>query len=82
MPVELGDKGAVLSGVVTVEEVEALAGWLRTTIRPKVNMRNCTHLHTGAFQALLRFQPKIGSAPLDSFLAGQVMPLLTPRSES
>ncbi|GAA0551300.1 hypothetical protein GCM10010172_36970 [Paractinoplanes ferrugineus] len=76
MPLELGEGTATLIGVVTVDEVEELAGWLRATTRPKVNLRRCNHLHTGAFQALLLFRPKVSAAPTDSFLAERVLPLL------
>ena len=76
MPLELHDDSATLVGVVTVDEVEQLAGWLRAAPRPKVNLRRCNHLHTGALQALLLFRPKISSAPTDAFLAAQVLPLL------
>lgn len=76
MPLELGDTTATLAGVVTVDEVEELAGWLRVTAKPKVNLRRCNHLHTGAFQAMLRFRPKVSAAPTDAFLATQVLPLL------
>jgi hypothetical protein len=76
LPLELHESAATLTGVVTVDEVEQLAAWLRVTAKPKVNLRRCNHLHTGAFQALLRFQPKITAAPTDAFLATQVLPLL------
>ena len=76
MPLELGDTTATLTGVVTVDEVEQLAGWLRVTARPKVNLRRCNHLHTGAFQAMLRFRPKVTAAPADAFLSAHVLPLL------
>ena len=76
MPLELGDTTATLIGVVTVDEVEQLAGWLRVTARPRVNLRRCNHLHTGAFQAMLRFRPKVTAAPADAFLSAQVLPLL------
>lgn len=76
MPLELGDTTATLTGVVTVDEVETLAAWLRATAKPRVNLRRCNHLHTGAFQAMLRFRPKVSAAPTDAFLAGQVLPLL------
>jgi hypothetical protein len=76
LPLELGDNTATLIGVVTVDEVEELAAWLRVTARPKVNLRRCNHLHTGAFQAMLRFRPKVSAAPTDAFLATQVLPLL------
>jgi hypothetical protein len=77
LPLELGDATATLTGVVTVDEVEELAAWLRVTAKPKVNLRKCNHLHTGALQAMLRFQPKVSAAPTDPFLAGHVLPLLS-----
>ncbi|GAA1605959.1 hypothetical protein [Actinoplanes couchii] len=76
MPLELHEETANLVGVVTVDEVEQLVGWLRTAKRPRVALRRCNHLHTGALQALLLFRPKISSAPADAFLAAQVLPLL------
>jgi hypothetical protein len=77
LPLELHDETANLVGVVTVDEVEQLVGWLRSAKRPKVALRRCNHLHTAALQALLLFRPKISSAPNDAFLAAQVLPLLT-----
>ena len=76
MPLELHEETANLVGVITVDEVEQLVGWLRAAKRPKVALRRCNHLHTGALQALLLFRPKISSAPSDAFLATQVLPLL------
>ncbi|XVU24038.1 hypothetical protein ACQPZJ_43515 [Actinoplanes sp. CA-054009] len=76
MPLELHEATATLSDVVTVDEVEPLVAWLRATSKPKVNLRRCNHLHTGALQALLLFRPKISSAPVNAFLAEQVLPLL------
>ena len=76
MPLELRENTATLNGVVTVDEVEELAAWLRATSKPKVSLSKCNHLHTGALQALLLFKPKISSAPKDAFLAAQVLPLL------
>ena len=76
MPLELHDTTATLTDVVTVDEVEQLAAWLRVTAKPRVNLRRCNHLHTGALQALLRFHPKVSAAPADAFLATHVLPLL------
>ncbi|WP_229069287.1 hypothetical protein [Actinoplanes sp. DH11] len=76
MPLELHDDSATLVGVVTVDEVEQLTGWLRAARKPRVSLRRCNHLHTGALQALLLFKPKISAAPTDAFLAAQVLPLL------
>jgi hypothetical protein len=76
LPLELHDENATLIGVVTVDEVEQLVGWLRSSQRPRVSLSRCNHLHTGALQALLLFRPKISAAPKDAFLAAQVLPLL------
>jgi hypothetical protein len=82
LPLELGDTTATLTGAVTVDEVEQLAGWLRATAKPRINLRRCGHLHTGAFQLLLRFRPRITAAPTDPFLAGRVLPMLTDGGEA
>ncbi len=76
MPLELRDRTAVLTGVVTVDDVEPLVGWLRTTPRARVGLRGCTHLHTGVLQALLVFRPKVTADPADPFLSAHVAPLL------
>jgi hypothetical protein len=76
VPLELRDRVAMISGVLTVEEVEPLVDWLRSTPRPQVNLRRCTHLHTGGLQALLHFRAKITAGPSDPFLSTHVMPLL------
>ena len=76
MPLELRDRTATIVDALAVEEVDQLVGWLRSTDRPRVNLRRCTHLHTGAVQALILFQPKISAPPTDSFLAHHVLPLL------
>ncbi|NMO54162.1 hypothetical protein HH310_23635 [Actinoplanes sp. TBRC 11911] len=76
MPIEFRDTLATLSGVVTVDEVDQFAGWLRTTPKARVSLRRCRHLHTGVFQAMLRYRPKVTAAPTDPFLAVRVLPLL------
>ncbi|GIH99857.1 hypothetical protein [Planobispora takensis] len=81
MPLTLRDNTATITGTLTVEEVEPLAGWLRSTDRPRVNLRGCTHLHTGALQLLLFFRPTVVSRPLDPFLSTHIMPLLGKRNK-
>lgn len=76
MPVRLSNRTAVLEGVVTVEETEPLTAWLRTTPTARVNLRDCTHLHTSALQALLAARVKISSQPADVFLRVSVIPAL------
>ena len=76
MSLQLHDRVATLSGVLTVDEVEPLVAWLRTTEGASVNLRHCTHLHTGAYQALLCFRPRVSAVPRDLFLAAHVLPWL------
>jgi hypothetical protein len=77
LPLELHDNSsATLTGVVTVDEVEELAGWLRANPRARLSLKRCNHLHTGALQALLLYRPRISAAPTDAFLATHVLPLL------
>ena len=77
MPLELHDNSsATLTGVITVDEVEQLAGWLRANPKARISLKRCNHLHTGALQALLLFGPRITAAPTDAFLAAHVLPLL------
>jgi hypothetical protein len=76
LPLELHDTSATLIGGITVDEVEPLVTWLRSTPRARISLKRCNHLHTGALQALLLFRPKISAAPTDAFLATQVLPLI------
>jgi hypothetical protein len=76
VPLQLGSRTAVLEGVVTVEDAEPLAAWLRRTTSPRVNLRRCTHLHTAALQCLLVGGVKVSVAPSDDFLRTWVLPLL------
>jgi hypothetical protein len=76
MPLELGERTAVLSGAVSVDEAEPLAEWLRRTPSPAVDLARCVHLHTAALQALLAADVTVTVAPADGFLASRVMPLL------
>jgi hypothetical protein len=73
---QLGSRTAVLEGVVTVEEAEPLADWLRRTSAPRVNLRKCTHLHTAVLQCLLAAGVTISVPPADPFLRTWVLPLV------
>jgi hypothetical protein len=78
VPVTLNRHVATLTGVVTVDDAEPLAQWLRGTTRPKVRLTGCTHLHTAALQALLAARPAIVGRVADPFLARWIAPLLAP----
>lgn len=76
MPLSLSDDTAQLVGVVSVDEAEPLAQWLRSTPAPKVGLKRCSTLHTAALQALLAAAPEVVSPPRDPFLLTWVLPLL------
>ncbi len=80
MPLQTGSRTAILSGIVTVEEAEPLTAWLRATPAPRVNLRDCTHLHTSALQGLLAAQVKVSVQPVDIFLRLWVAPMFERRS--
>jgi hypothetical protein len=78
---QLGSRTAVLEGVVTVEDAEPLAAWLRTTRDPRVNLRRCTHVHTAVLQCLLAAGVTVSVPPADPFLKAWVLPLVAPSSQ-
>jgi hypothetical protein len=79
MPLRLHEQTATLTGTVTVDDAEVFTTWLRTTPGPSVDLRDCTHLHTAVFQAILAFAPTVSAGPTEHFLARYVLPML--RSE-
>ena len=76
MPLQLGSRTAVLDGIITVEDAEPLTAWLRITPAGRVNLRDCTHLHTAALQALIVAAAKVSVLPTDIFLRMSVAPAL------
>jgi len=82
MPVSCSDAVAVLTGVVTVEDAEPLAQWLRQTPGGTVRWAGCTHLHSAALQALMAARPTLDDVPTEPFLARWVAPLISPQPRS
>lgn len=82
MPLQLGSRTAILAGVVTVEDTESLATWLRTRgssrTPARVNLAAATHLHTSVLQALMAGRVQVSVPPTDPFLQTWVAPLLAP----
>lgn len=80
VPLQLGSRTVVLTGIVTVDETESLAGWLRTRSSAqtpaRVHLGACTHLHTAALQALMSARVQVSAAPADLFLRAWLSPLL------
>jgi hypothetical protein len=82
VPLQLGSRTAVLTGVVTAEDAEPLAAWLRTrgTARTpgRVNLGACTHVHTAVLQVLLAARVELSVPPVDPFLRDRIAPALEP----
>lgn len=77
MPLHTSDNTIELVDVVTVEEAETLATWLRQHPDGAADLAACTHLHTAALQALLAAKPTIAAGPTDPFLNRRILPWLT-----
>jgi len=69
MAVRYLKKHAVLEGVVTAEDAETLAQWLRGHAKPAVHLGQCEHVHAAVLQVLLALRPRLVSAPADLWLA-------------
>lgn len=80
MPLELGSRTAVLTGILTIDDAEPLATWLRTRgaaqTPARVHLGACTHLHTAVLQTLLSARVQISVPPADPFLRTWIAPLL------
>ena len=62
-------KHAVLEGVVTVEDAEALLQWLRGRPDAAVGLKRCGHVHAAVLQVLVATRPRLVDAPADPLLA-------------
>ena len=69
MAIEYQQKLATFSGVVSVEEAEALLEWLQKNSAARVDLSACTHLHPANLQVLMVAKPAISAWPTDSALA-------------
>jgi hypothetical protein len=68
MPIEFKKQRAVFRGIVTVEEAEALLGWLQNKPAAKADLTECIHLHTANLQVLMAAKTVVASWPTDSDL--------------
>jgi hypothetical protein len=65
-------KYAALEGVVTAEDAEALALWLRERPAPAVHLGRCEHVHAAVLQVLMAQAPRVSAAPPDPWLAAAI----------
>lgn len=68
MPIELKKTVAVCSDFCSIEEAETLLGWLLDTPKGKVNLKQCSHLHTAVIQVLMAVKPTFSALPEDDSL--------------
>jgi len=76
MPLEFRADEVALLGTCVAEDALELAEWLCRTPAPKVNLSDCSHLHTSLLQTLIAYAPEISAAPQDAFLARWILPML------
>ena len=50
---------------MSVEEAEELLDWLIKNPKGKLNLTNCTHIHSANLQILMVVKPTIANAPKD-----------------
>lgn len=68
MPIEFEKHRAVFRGAVAVEEAEGLLEWLQNEPSAKVELSECSHLHTANLQVLMAAKAEVASWPNDSDL--------------
>lgn len=69
MSLELKQRVAHLSGHISADEAESLFGWVQSHPKGKVDLSECTHLHTACLQVLMATHQKISAWPADTALA-------------
>ncbi len=77
MPIEYKKNQAVFSGMVTVDDAEALLEWLQTKSSVKVNLSACTHLHAANVQVLMAAKTPVAEWPVDTLLRALLETALT-----
>lgn len=69
MGIKYTSKTARLFEVVTVEEAEGLHAWLQSHPKGRINLADCSHLHTANLQILMAMGPSVSAWPKDERLA-------------
>lgn len=63
MPINYSKRSVRLHGVITVDDAEEVHAWLRENPRARMNMTQCTHMHTAVLQVLISVRPEISAWP-------------------
>ncbi len=68
MAIEYKKSLAVFTDFIDVEEAEALLEWLLKNPKSKINLADCTHIHTSSLQVLMAIKPTVSAPPKDENL--------------
>ena len=82
MPLRLARNRVHFEGECSVEEALALLEYLSRPKPPRVDLRQCTHMHTALVQVLAACRPTRIVPPEDPFLASWLMPFLASQAGS
>lgn len=76
MAIDYGKKTAMLKGVVSVDDAEALQNWLQKHPKGRIDLSECTHLHAADLQVVMAARPVIAAWPAAADLRAWLEPVL------
>ncbi len=76
MPIEFKKNRALFQREVSVEEAEGLLEWLQNRPAAKVDLSQCSHMHTANLQVLMAAKPTIVNWPENPDLRAWLEPAL------
>ncbi len=76
MPVELTSECAVFSGVVGIDDAEAVLSWALKEPLATIDFSACTHLHSATLQVLMARKPGVKAWPADGDFAAWLKSVL------
>ena len=76
MPVIIHEKSVILDGVCTTEDAEPLMQWLLAHPGGKVQLKDCTNMHSSVLQSLMAGQVQCVDWTADSNLTAWLVTAL------
>jgi hypothetical protein len=78
MPLTFGEDLILIDGVCGVEEAMPLLEFLQTHGAVRIDMRECTHIHSAPLQVLMAAAERVTDLPEEKFLRRWLAPVLGP----
>lgn len=69
MAFQSNKKTATVAGVCSVEEAEPLMAWIVSHRGGRIDLSDCTHMHTSVLQVLMALRPTIWKYPASQGLS-------------